>query len=96
MFAGLRDLVEFLPASLAAIISYFSAEITRGIWKSVPMNGIDWPSPAPILPSVQSEIKEILAAVGVSIPSYFSGRCFPFFSSLSYEPSYCLYISLDF
>ncbi|GMN34905.1 hypothetical protein TIFTF001_042136 [Ficus carica] len=67
---GLRDLVEFLPASLAAIISYFSAEITRGVWKSVWMNGIDWPSPAAILPSVQSEIKEILAATGVSIPNY--------------------------
>ncbi|GMN40677.1 hypothetical protein TIFTF001_009901 [Ficus carica] len=67
---GLRDLVEFLPASLAAIISYFSAEITRGVWKSVLMNGIDWPSPAAILPLVQSEIKEILAATGVSIPNY--------------------------
>ncbi|XP_050382850.1 mediator of RNA polymerase II transcription subunit 33A-like [Argentina anserina] len=66
---GLRDLVEFLPASLATIISYFSAEVTRGIWKPVPMNGIDWPSPAVILNSVESEIKEILEAVGVSAPS---------------------------
>ena len=82
MVAGLRDLVEFLPASLAAIISYFSAEITRGVWKSVLMNGIDWPSPAAILPSVQSEIKEILAATGVSIPNYPSGTCFLFFSLL--------------
>ena len=69
MFAGLRDLIDFLPASLAAIISYFSAEVTRGIWKSVPMNGRDWPSPAPLLRSVESEVKEILAAVGVSMPS---------------------------
>ncbi|CAB4315432.1 unnamed protein product [Prunus armeniaca] len=66
---GLRDLVEFLPASLAAIISYFSAEVTRGIWKQVAMNGIDWPSPAAILQSVESEIKEILNAVGVKVPS---------------------------
>ncbi|KAM6556132.1 hypothetical protein CsatB_003151 [Cannabis sativa] len=66
---GLRDLVDFLPASLATIISYFSAEITRGIWKSVPMNGIDWPSPQAILLTVESEIKEILAAVGVNIPT---------------------------
>ncbi|PON88603.1 hypothetical protein TorRG33x02_156680 [Trema orientale] len=67
---GLRELVDFLPASLATIISYFSAEVTRGIWKSVPMNGIDWPSPTAILLSVESEIKEILGAVGVNIPSY--------------------------
>lgn len=66
---GLRDLVDFLPASLAAIISYFSAEVTRGIWKPVPMNGKDWPSPAAILPSVESEIKAILASAGVDVPS---------------------------
>ncbi|KAJ7961023.1 Mediator of RNA polymerase II transcription subunit 33A-like [Quillaja saponaria] len=66
---GLRDLVDFLPASLAAIISYFSAEVTRGIWKSVAMNGVDWPSPAAILQTVELEMKDILAAVGVHIPS---------------------------
>ncbi|GLU17803.1 hypothetical protein SLE2022_341560 [Rubroshorea leprosula] len=70
---GLRDLVDFLPASLAAIISYLSAEVTRGIWKPVPMNGIDWPSPAATLPSVESEIKEILASVGVHVPICSSG-----------------------
>ncbi|XP_043697021.1 mediator of RNA polymerase II transcription subunit 33A-like [Telopea speciosissima] len=66
---GLRDLVDFLPASLAAIISYFSAEITRGIWKPVSMNGVDWPSPAANLLLIESEIKEILAAAGVDAPS---------------------------
>ncbi|KAK4582106.1 hypothetical protein RGQ29_025323 [Quercus rubra] len=71
---GLRDLVDFLPASLAAIISYFSAEVTRGIWKPVQMNGKDWPSPAAILPSVESEIKAILAAVGVDVPSCSNGN----------------------
>ncbi|XP_031261949.1 mediator of RNA polymerase II transcription subunit 33A-like isoform X1 [Pistacia vera] len=65
---GLRDLVDFLPASLAAIISYFSAEVTRGVWKPVPMNGIDWPSPAANLPSIESELKAILAAAGVNVP----------------------------
>lgn len=74
MFAGLRDLVDFLPASLAAIVSYFSAEVTRGIWKPVAMNGKDWPSPAAILPSMESEIKAILAAVGVDAPSCYTGR----------------------
>lgn len=74
MFAGLRDLVDFLPASLAAIISYFSAEVTRGIWKPVQMNGKDWPSPAAILPSVESEINAILAAAGVDVPSCSNGR----------------------
>lgn len=73
MLAGLRDLVEFLPASLATIISYFSAEVTRGIWKPVPMNGTDWPSPATILKSVETEIREILEAVGVNVPSCLTG-----------------------
>ncbi|XP_028764479.1 mediator of RNA polymerase II transcription subunit 33A isoform X2 [Neltuma alba] len=70
---GLRDLVDFLPASLAAIIGYFSSEVTRGVWKLVPMNGIDWPSPAATLQSVESEIKAILAAVGVDVPNCSSG-----------------------
>ncbi|GFY82526.1 REF4-related 1 [Actinidia rufa] len=70
---GLRDLVDFLPASLAAIISYFSAEITRGIWKQVSMNGIEWPSPAANLTSVESEMREILAAAGVNVPSFLTG-----------------------
>lgn len=70
--AGLRDLVDFLPASLAAIVSYFSAEITRGIWKPVPMNGIEWPSPGVSLHSIEAEVKEILASAGVQINS-----CYP-------------------
>ncbi|KAH9737118.1 hypothetical protein KPL71_018339 [Citrus sinensis] len=73
LITGLRELVDFLPASIATIISYFSAEISRGIWKAVPMNGTDWPSPAPMLPSIESEIKEILAAVGVSVPCCSAG-----------------------
>nr|XP_027188306.1 mediator of RNA polymerase II transcription subunit 33A-like isoform X2 [Cicer arietinum] len=70
---GLRDLVDFLPASLAAIIDYFSSEITRGVWKLVPMNGTDWPSPAAVLQSVESEIKAILTHVGVEVPNCSSG-----------------------
>ncbi|KAK7394915.1 hypothetical protein VNO78_15456 [Psophocarpus tetragonolobus] len=65
---GLRDLVDFLPASLAAIIDYFSSEVTRGVWKLVPMNGTDWPSPAALLQSIDSEIKAILTHVGVEVP----------------------------
>ncbi|CAD6216640.1 unnamed protein product [Miscanthus lutarioriparius] len=61
-----------LPASLAAIVSYFSAEITRGIWKPVPMNGIEWPSPGASLHSIEAEVKEILASAGVQINS-----CYP-------------------
>lgn len=77
--AGLRDLVDFLPASLAAIVSYFSAEITRGIWKPVPMNGIEWPSPGASLHSIEAEIKEILASAGVQIPSCYPRMiCIPF------------------
>ncbi|KAK3016179.1 hypothetical protein RJ639_007019 [Escallonia herrerae] len=69
---GLKDLVDFLPASLATIISYFSAEVTRGVWKPVFMNGTDWPSPATNLPNVEEQIKKILAATGVDVPSLIS------------------------
>lgn len=72
MTTSLRDLVDFLPASLAAIVSYFSAEITRGIWKAVPMNGTEWPSPGAALHSIEDEVKEILASAGVQIHS-----CYP-------------------
>ncbi|KAJ0975421.1 hypothetical protein J5N97_017386 [Dioscorea zingiberensis] len=74
---GLRDLVDFLPASLATIISYFSAEITRGIWKPVPMNGTDWPSPAANLLSVASEIKDILESAGVHTPDFHTSGTSP-------------------
>lgn len=67
LVTGLRDLADFLPASLAAIVSYFSAEVTSGIWKPVMLNGMDWPSPAATLPVVESEIKEALAFAGVHI-----------------------------
>ncbi|CAN6328728.1 unnamed protein product [Urochloa humidicola] len=67
LITGLRDLADFLPASLAAIVSYFSAEITRGIWKPVMLNGTDWPSPAATLPIVESEINEVLTSAGVNI-----------------------------
>jgi hypothetical protein len=70
---GLRDLVDFLPASLAAIVSYFTAEVTRGVWKPVSMNGTDWPSPAANLQNVEAEIKEVLAATGVHVPSLMVG-----------------------
>ncbi|KAK9725422.1 hypothetical protein RND81_05G142200 [Saponaria officinalis] len=66
---GLKDLADFLPASLAAIVSYFSAEVTRGIWKPALMNGTDWPSPAANLSNVEEQIKKILAATGVDVPS---------------------------
>lgn len=98
MLAGLRDLVDFLPASIAAIISYFSAEVSRGIWKAVPMNGTDWPSPAPMLPSIESEIKEILTAVGVSVPCCSAGMFFQLFCVYDVRyplrKLYCLFILL--
>ncbi|XP_051179961.1 mediator of RNA polymerase II transcription subunit 33A isoform X3 [Lolium perenne] len=67
LITGLRDLVDFLPASVAAIVSFFSAEITRGLWKPVMLNGTDWPSPAATLMEVESDIKEVLASAGVHI-----------------------------
>ncbi|RDX87669.1 Mediator of RNA polymerase II transcription subunit 33A, partial [Mucuna pruriens] len=66
---GLKDLADFLPASLVSIASYFSAEVTRGIWKPAFMNGTDWPSPAANLSHVEQQIKKMLAATGVDVPS---------------------------
>ncbi|OMO77792.1 hypothetical protein CCACVL1_14830 [Corchorus capsularis] len=66
---GLKDLADFLPATLGTIVSYFSAEVTRGIWKPAFMNGTDWPSPAANLSVVEQQIKKILAATGVDVPS---------------------------
>ena len=71
--SGLKDLADFLPASLATIVSYFSAEVTRGIWKPAFMNGTDWPSPAANLSNVEGQIKKILAATGVDVPSLVAG-----------------------
>lgn len=68
LFSGLRDLVDYLPGSIASIVSFCAAENTRGLWKYASMNGQDWPSPAANLLSIQGEVKDILAAVGVDIP----------------------------
>ncbi|CAM8893490.1 unnamed protein product [Rhodiola kirilowii] len=74
---GLKDLADFLPASLATIISYFSAEVTRGLWKPVFMNGTDWPSPAANLANVEEKITKILAATGVDVPTIAKGESSP-------------------
>nr|XP_017226911.1 PREDICTED: mediator of RNA polymerase II transcription subunit 33A-like isoform X2 [Daucus carota subsp. sativus] len=74
---GLKNLADFLPASLATIVSYFSAEVSRGVWKDVMMNGVDWPSPAANLSTVEEQIKKILAATGVDIHSLDAGRNSP-------------------
>ncbi|KAG6664410.1 mediator of RNA polymerase II transcription subunit 33A-like [Carya illinoinensis] len=74
---GLKDLADFLPASLATIVSYFSAEVTRGVWKPAFMNGTDWPSPAANLSNVEEQIKKILATTGVDIPSLSAGGSSP-------------------
>ncbi|KAG1338451.1 Mediator of RNA polymerase II transcription subunit 33B [Cocos nucifera] len=74
---GLKDLADFLPASLATIVSYFSAEVTRGVWKPAFMNGTDWPSPAANLSTVEENIKKIVAATGVDVPSLVAGGSSP-------------------
>lgn len=63
--SGLRELVDYLPATIATIVSYCFAEVTRGLWKYASMNGQDWPSPAGNLLAIQGEVKDILAAAGV-------------------------------
>ncbi|GJS71216.1 mediator of RNA polymerase II transcription subunit 33A-like protein [Tanacetum coccineum] len=70
---GLKDLTDLLPVSLATIVSYLSAETTRGLWKPASMNGTDWPSPATNLSMVEQNINKILAATGVDVPSLSAG-----------------------
>ncbi|KAI5057516.1 hypothetical protein GOP47_0027531 [Adiantum capillus-veneris] len=70
---GLRELVDFCPASLASIISFLEAEVTRGISRSAPMNGKDWPNPAANLLSMEAEIREMLSSSGVDVPSCVTG-----------------------
>ncbi|KAG4390581.1 hypothetical protein GLYMA_05G001600v4 [Glycine max] len=66
---GLKDLADFLPATLGTIVSYLSSEVTRGIWKPAFMNGTDWPSPAANLSIVEQQIKKILAATDGNAPA---------------------------
>lgn len=58
------------------MVSYFSSEVTRGLWKPVSMNGTDWPSPAANLASVEQQIELILAATGVDVPRLPAGNAF--------------------
>ncbi|KAJ4809038.1 Mediator of RNA polymerase II transcription subunit 33A [Rhynchospora pubera] len=74
---GLKELADYLPASLASIVSYFSAEVTRGVWKPAFMNGTDWPSPAANLSMVEEQIKKIVGATGVDVPSLVVGASSP-------------------
>lgn len=90
---GLKDLADYLPATLAAIVSYFSAEVTRGVWKTVFMNGTDWPSPAANLSNVEEQIKKILAATGVDIPSLAAGVTSNFFNFLLKFDSHVSFLS---
>lgn len=81
--SGLKDLADFLPASMVTIVSYLSAETTRGLWKPASMNGTDWPSPAANLSMVEQNINKILAATGVDVPSLFAGMsCWKFVKCL--------------
>ncbi|KAJ3688470.1 hypothetical protein LUZ61_017634 [Rhynchospora tenuis] len=72
LITGIKDLVDFFPASIAAVVSYLSAEITGGVWKNVPMNGTDWPNPSEALYTYESKVKAVLASVGVETRS-----CYP-------------------
>nr|XP_043635788.1 mediator of RNA polymerase II transcription subunit 33A-like [Erigeron canadensis] len=74
---GLKDLADFLPASMATIVSYFSAETTRGLWKPASMNGTDWPSPATSLAMVEKNMNKILSTTGVGVPSLSAGGSTP-------------------
>lgn len=73
---------------MATIVSYLSAETTRGLWKPASMNGTDWPSPAANLAMVENNINKILSATGVDVPSLSAGMVFftklPFFGFLEF------------
>uniref|UniRef100_A0A2P2LGA9 Uncharacterized protein MANES_15G022100 n=1 Tax=Rhizophora mucronata TaxID=61149 RepID=A0A2P2LGA9_RHIMU len=89
---GLKDLTDFLPASLATIVSYFSAEVSRGVWKPAFMNGTDWPSPAANLSNVEDKIKKILAATGVDVPSLAAGFSLYYFAfCFVFLPFFCFF-----
>ncbi|XAR61234.1 hypothetical protein NMG60_11034880 [Bertholletia excelsa] len=77
LVTGLKELADFLPASMATIVSYLSAEVTRGIWKPAFMNGTDWPSPAANFAMAEQQIKKILAGTGVDVPSLAEGGSCP-------------------
>ncbi|XP_004298174.1 PREDICTED: mediator of RNA polymerase II transcription subunit 33A-like [Fragaria vesca subsp. vesca] len=66
---GLKVLVDFLPASLGTIVSYLTAEVTRGTWKPASMNGTDWPCPDANLTYIEEQIKTIVAAAAVDVSS---------------------------
>ncbi|KZV32401.1 mediator of RNA polymerase II transcription subunit 33A-like [Dorcoceras hygrometricum] len=75
---GLKDLADFLPASLGTIVSYFSAEVTRGLWKPALMNGMDWPSPAANLSIIENSSSVasnggVGALLGHGFGSHFAG-----------------------
>ncbi|KAL3644851.1 hypothetical protein CASFOL_010031 [Castilleja foliolosa] len=74
---GLKNLADFLPAALASILSYFSAEVSRGLWKPAYMNGTDWPSPAANLSMIEEQIEKVLAATGVTVPFLSTGSSSP-------------------
>ena len=62
---------------MATIVSYLSAETTRGLWKPISMNGTDWPSPAASLAMLENQINKILSATGVDVPSLTAGMACP-------------------
>ncbi|CAM6087116.1 unnamed protein product [Calypogeia fissa] len=70
---GLRDLIDFLPATMASFVSCCGAEVYRGLYKPASMNGNDWPSPAANLFAVEGEIQDLLASSGVIIPGLVTG-----------------------
>lgn len=56
------------------------------------MNGTDWPSPAAVLQSVESEIKAILTHVGVAVPNCSSGILLVHYSNILVR---CLLVSIE-
>lgn len=74
VFLGLKDLIDFFSVLLVTIVSYFSDEVRRGVWKLVFMNGIDWLNFVVNLFNVEEYIKKIFVIIGVDIFSFVLGK----------------------
>eukprot|EP00850_Spirogloea_muscicola_P002436 SM000009S23565 [mRNA] locus=s9:764498:771082:- [translate_table: standard] len=70
---GLKDLVEFVPASIVPLANFLAAESMRGCWRVAAMNGSEWPTPASNLTAVEAEIQAALTDTGVDTPPHLSG-----------------------
>eukprot|EP00897_Mesotaenium_endlicherianum_P004620 jgi/Mesen1/4186/ME000219S03315 len=72
LLAGLKELVELVPAGIGSVATYLAGEAVRGTWKVVACSGGDWPKPgAQQLAAIDAEVRTVLAQSGVGRTAYF-------------------------